>query len=216
MRFGKIDYINLIPFSLYLKKHIKSSGMRSVLAHKKGVPSAINRRFKRREIDAAVISSVQSFNEHCTEVGIVASKEVLSVLLIEGESRKDSASETSNALANVMELKGEVMIGDRALKAYYEGIEATDLAHAWYVKTGLPFVFGRLCCHKKPQLFRRLSRDFLRQRIFIPHYILEEYSQRTGVSKEGIRYYLGKIRYDIGRKEERSLRRFRGLVRKHS
>lgn len=45
--FGKIDYINLLPLHIYLKKAPLPSTFKQIMAHKKGVPSVINYKLKK-------------------------------------------------------------------------------------------------------------------------------------------------------------------------
>ena len=81
-------------------------------------------------------------------MGIVAKKEVLSVLSLPAKvSKNDADSATSNLLSRILGMKGEVLIGDKALRYFYSGGECTDLGKAWHEKTGLPFVFALLCTH---------------------------------------------------------------------
>jgi len=99
----------------------------------------------KRHIDAGFISSIESPKYNCTNLGIIANKAVYSVFVLEGENKSDHESATSNALAKVLNLQGEVLIGDKALKYYLEGGQGIDLAKEWYKQTTLPFVFAKLC-----------------------------------------------------------------------
>lgn len=214
MIFGKIDYINLLPFYVFLKRRLRHSSEKAALQHKRGVPSQVNRQFRRRKVDAAFISSIRSKGKRCTGAGIVADGPVLSVLLVPGEPSNDPASETSNQLARILGLKGRVIIGDAALKAWVDGVDAIDLGAAWKEKTGLPFVFARLCYNRNPRYFRKLSQDFLQVRPKIPRYILKHYSNRSGIPKEVILSYLEhNIKYRIGSREKKGLKTF--LARSH-
>ena len=147
MIFAKIDFINLLPFHIFIKKNIQSTQLKSIIEYKKSYPSFINNKFKTRKVDSAFISSIASRNEKFLDLGIVAQNDVLSVLLIPGQNQSDFQSETSNALAKVLELEGKVIIGDKALKFYHENkhIEKIDLARYWKDKYNLPFVFAVLC-----------------------------------------------------------------------
>ena len=121
MIFGKIDYLNLLPFHVFLKSAPLSSQIKKAIEFKKGVPSKLNRALNARKIDAAVISSIASKKANLKKLnfGIVAKKDVKSVLVRKNSAMKfDPASASSNALAKVLNLNGEVIIGDRALKAY--------------------------------------------------------------------------------------------------
>jgi len=96
MIFGKIEYLNLLPFHVFMKRYARSSQQRHILNYKRGVPSAINKSFKTRRIDAAFISSISSKNCKCTNLGILARKEVKSVLLIPGKHKNDTESAISS------------------------------------------------------------------------------------------------------------------------
>lgn len=215
MIFSKIDFINLLPFHIFIKKTIKSSQLKSIIEYKKSYPSYISNKFKKRKVDSAFISSIASRNEKFLDFGIVARNEVLSVLLIPGVEAKDYQSKTSNALADVLNLKGEVIIGDKALKFYHDNPNSLklDLAKEWQKKYNLPFVFAVLCYNKHEKRLKELTKNFNKKYIKIPQYILEQYSKRSGVSKENILKYLEKIDYDLGYKEKRALKLFLNLTK---
>jgi len=211
MIFAKIDFINLLPFHIYLKKNVKSSQLKQIIEHNKSYPSLINKRFKKRKVHSAFISSIKSKNEKALDLGIVAKNEVLSVLAIPGEYKKDYQSDTSNALASVLNIKGQVLIGDKALKYYHsaqKNNEIIDLALKWKEKYNLPFVFARLCVNKNEKQLRALVKNFDKKKIKIPQYILEIYTKRSGLTKDQIKDYLQKIDYDIKTKEKKSLKLF--------
>lgn len=215
MVFAKIDFINLLPFHVYIKKNIKSTQTKAIIEYKKSYPSAINKKFKKRKVDSAFISSIASRHEKKLNLGIVAKKDVLSVLLIPGKDEKDFQSETSNALAKVLNLEGKVLIGDKALKYYHENEEKDfiDLAQQWNDKYKLPFVFAVLCyCSNKKQLEKTIK-NFNKNHVKIPTYILNQYSKRTGISNKNILEYLKKIDYKLGIKEKRSLKLFLKLTK---
>jgi len=179
------------------------------LNYKKGVPSKINREFAARRVDAAFISSIGAKKCSHTPLGIVAKKEVLSVLLIQGDKTiPDSESATSNVLAGVLGLKGKVLIGDKALKHYLSGNKAIDLAGVWHEKYQLPFVFALLCHHGHTKTIKQLSSAFLRQRIRIPYYLLQQASKKTGIEPKDIMSYLTFISYHIDKKAEEGLKKF--------
>ena len=114
MVIGKIDYLNLLPFHIFIKKN----GIKVI--EKKGYPAQINRLFENRVVESAFISSIKSKNKNCLDAGIIANKKVLSVLICENkENLQDKESETSNQLAKILNLKGEVIIGDKALQKFY-------------------------------------------------------------------------------------------------
>ena len=57
MVFGKIEYLNLLPFHVFMKRYA-SSQAKAIMEHKKGVPAKINEAFINRRVDAAFISSI--------------------------------------------------------------------------------------------------------------------------------------------------------------
>lgn len=215
LRFGRIDYLNLLPFHVFMKRYTRYSQAKMMLRHGANVPAVINRDFRRRKIDAAFISSIRAKHAHRARLGIVAEGEVRSVLVLPGEQRvTDPASETSNALAAVLGVRGRVIIGDPALRAYLDGAEAVDLAAAWQARTGLPFVFAVLCYRGNPERIRRLQRAFLRGRVSIPFYLLAHAARRSGVAPLQIRAYLGLIRYALTYREQRALKLFWTLAKR--
>ncbi|HIP12087.1 MAG TPA: hypothetical protein EYG73_05120 [Arcobacter sp.] len=217
MIFAKIDFINLLPFYTYIKKNISSSQIKQIINYKKSYPSAINKKFKKRQIDAAFISSIASQNCKCLDIGIVAPKEVLSVLVLKGENKNDFQSDTSNALAKVLDINGEIIIGDKALYHYHNSSnqDFVDLADVWNKKYNLPFVFARLCIKKNEKYLAKLSKGFLKTNVKIPQYILNQYSKKTNLSNKQILEYLKKISYNIGYKEKQSLKIFFKLTKGH-
>jgi chorismate dehydratase len=208
MLFGSISYLNLLPFQLFLKRYIKNSAAKMSFRYKRAVPSQINKALKRREVNAAFISSVASKKCKCTNLGIIAHKKVYSVLLLEGKNESDPASATSNQLAHILELKGKVLIGDDALKYYLDGGKGIDLAEAWYEKTGLPFVFARLCYNKHDQAIKKLAKTFARSKVKIPQYILKREAKKRGITPKELTWYLEHIYYEMDWKAKRSLRLF--------
>ena len=177
------------------------------------MPSKLNRALNARKIDAAVISSIASKKANLKKLnfGIVAKKDVKSVLVRKNSAPKpDPASASSNALAKVLKLNGEVIIGDRALKAYLsEGKECFyDLGKIWHEKTNLPFVFGRFSYVKNGSFYKKLVAKFLQKNVKIPNYILAKYAKSRDISEQDIKWYLKFISYKIGPKQQKSLRKF--------
>lgn len=216
MIFGKIDYINLLPFNIYIKKNIKSTQIKSIINYRKSYPSNINNKYRKKQIDSAFISSIASRNQKSLDLGIIAKKEVTSVLLIKGENKKDIESETSNALAKVLQLEGQVIIGDKALKYYHTNPsknEYIDLAKHWQDRYHLPFVFARLCFNKNGEYLRKCVKNFDKRKIKIPQYILKQYAKRSGISEKNILEYLKRIDYKMGIKEKKSLKLFLKLTK---
>lgn len=189
MRFGKICYLNLLPFDMFIKSYPTPSRFKQSLFAHSSYPAKLNQSFLFNRIDAGFISSiagVSSHNKQCgkyaTKSGIIAKGAVWSVLVKHSTPKNDYQSNTSNTLSKALGLKGEVIIGDKALLWLYQSkktqsdfskaksknphkktsrctqghIDArgyTDMGEAWFSKQGLPFVFGRLCCVKKYATF---------------------------------------------------------------
>ncbi|OCL89656.1 MqnA/MqnD/SBP family protein [Arcobacter porcinus] len=220
MIFSKIDFINLLPFHIYIKKNIKSNQLRASIEYKKSYPSIITNNFKKRKVHSAFISSIGSKNEKFLDFGIIARDYVDSVFILPNRKAKDDfQSKTSNALAKVLDLEGEVIIGDKALKFYLANKkkdnpeEIIDLAKAWQNKFNLPFVFATLCYNKYENRLKNITKKFDKKRVKIPQYILEIYSKRSGIAKNDILNYLQRIDYDITYKEKRALKLFLKLTK---
>ena len=218
MIFGKIEYLNLLPFHIFLKRRLRSSAEKKAWLKRGSVPSAINRAFRSGRVDAAVISSVKSRGCDCVDFGIVADGAVQSVLLLPGRESADAESDTSNALAKVLGLRGEVVIGDKALVRYLRRPDgAVDLAEAWKAREGLPFVFARLCANPRHLgRVRNLAEEFFAHPPKIPYRILVREAHRRGITVPELKAYLQKIHYRIGWREKRALKRFLLLARRHT
>lgn len=190
----------------------KNSHNHANISKSRSVPSVVNGEFHKRRVDAAFISSITSKNCKCTDVGIVGIGAVYSVLLLSRESKSDNASQTSNQLAKVLGLSGEVMIGDRALKYYLDDKDsddkAIDLSREWYRRTKLPFVFARLCYHKHAQYMQKIANDFSRAKVHIPQYILKKEAKKRNISPRDARWYLEHIHYKLDFKAKKSLKIF--------
>ncbi|WP_367686417.1 MqnA/MqnD/SBP family protein [Helicobacter pylori] len=212
MRFGKIDYLNMLPFDVFIKSYPTPCCFKQFLRLKKTYPSKLNKSFLFRRIDAGFISSIagHSFALHSHSLGIAAYKEVLSVLVVDTKNAFDKESASSNALSQVLGLKGEVLIGNKALQFYYSNPKKDfiDLAALWYEKKRLPFVFGRLCYYQNKDFYKRLSLAFKHQKTKIPYYILKEAALKTNLKRQDILNYLQKIYYTLGKKEQSGLKAF--------
>ena len=208
MKFGSISYLNLLPFQVFLKRYLRDSGLKKGLAYRKNVPSQINKALHKRQIDAGFISSIESNKYNCTDLGIVANRAVYSVFVLNGKNKNDYESASSNRLAKVLNLQGEVLIGDKALVYYLNGGKGIDLATQWYTITKLPFVFARLCytCHGKT--VEKIAKNFSKQPIKIPQYILKREAHKRGITPKQLQWYLKHIEYNMTYKAKKSLKLF--------
>jgi chorismate dehydratase len=177
--------------------------------YKRGVPAEINKKFLAHSVDAAFISSISAQKHANIGLGIIAKKEVKSVLVIPSKDSKcDKESASSNVLAKILDVKGEVLIGDKALRYALEQKENIDLAKLWNEKSGLPFVFALLCYHNDKKIYRQIQKEFLKTKVKIPQYILKQAAQRTAVKERDILEYLELISYSLDAKAKLGLKRF--------
>lgn len=212
MVFGKIEYLNLLPFHVFMKRFTKSAQQSMSMHYKRDVPSKINKEFKARRVDAAFISSINSKKYRHVDLGIVAKKEVQSVLVIpHADTKKDTASATSNVLAGILNIHGEVIIGDNALRYFLTGSKHIDLAKEWNKKYNTPFVFAVLCYHKDKKLYKRVEKKFVKTKVKIPRYILKQAEKRTAIASNEIINYLKHISYKLDNKSKQGLKKFLAL-----
>jgi chorismate dehydratase len=209
MIFGKIEYLNLLPFHLFMKRFTRSSQAKAIMNYKKDVPAKINHAFLNRRVDAAFISSIKAKPYKHVNLGIIAQKEVRSVLVIPNKKdKKDKESASSNILAKVLQQQGEVLIGDKALRYALENSNYIDLAKLWRERYDLPFVFALLCYHKDKKLYKKIEREFLKKKQKIPMYLLQEASKKTAVAPQEILNYLELISYRLDTKAKLGLKKF--------
>ena len=207
--FGKIEYLNLLPFHVFMKRFTSSAQQSMSMNYNKGVPSKINQKFLSRKVDAAFISSIKAKKHRHVDLGIIAKKEVRSVIVIpHAENVIDTDSATSNILARILNIKGEVLIGDKALRYYLQNKPHVDLAAEWNKRYNLPFVFALLCFHKDEKIYKKIQKNFLKQKIKIPQYMLKQASKRTNIAPKDILEYLEYISYHLDTKAKLGLKKF--------
>ncbi len=184
--------------------------------HKKDVPAKINSAFINRRVDAAFISSIKAQKYPHVNLGIIAKKDVRSVILIPSRNnKKDIESASSNLLAQLLGLHGEVLIGDKALRYALKNDNYIDLAKEWNSQEKLPFVFALLCYHKEKKLYTKIEQNFLKQEVKIPSYLLKKAAQRTDLRERDILEYLELISYGLDYKSKRGLQRFYTKAKRH-
>jgi len=215
MIFGKIEYLNLLPFHVFMKRFTKSTQQKATMEYKKNVPAAVNKDFIHKRVDAAFISSIAAKKYRHVNLGIIAKKNVQSVLVIPAQkSKRDKESASSNILATILDAKGTVLIGDKALKYALANDNYIDLAQAWHTKYKLPFVFALLCYHKEKKVYKKIEREFLKRKQKIPHYLLAKAAKRTGIATKDIQNYLELISYRVDAKAELGLKKFYNEAKK--
>jgi chorismate dehydratase len=179
------------------------------MEYKKDVPAKINHAFINRRVNAAFISSIRGKGKNHVDLGIIARDRVLSVLVTPNDKYKsDKESETSNLLARVLNLSGEVLIGDKALRYYLSGDEHIDMAYEWKKKHNLPFVFALFCFHQNRAYYKKIEREFLKTKVKIPQYILKNASKKVQVKPQEALKYLEHISYKLDEKAKRGLKKF--------
>ncbi len=192
-----------------MKRFMKTSQERISMEYKRGVPAKINIAFHAKRVDAAFISSISGEHSSHVGLGIVARKNVKSVLVIpDVKNKKDKESATSNVLAKILKVQGEVLIGDKALRYALKNDNYIDLAQLWYEKHKLPFVFALLCYHKDKRRYEKIEQEFLKRRVKIPQYILKKASLRTEIQAEEIVEYLKLISYKVDSKAKLGVKKF--------
>lgn len=192
-----------------MKKYTRFTRDSMMMEYKKNVPAKINVLFQKRLVNAAFISSIKAKKYRYANVGIIAKKDVWSVLVIPDDTYiADVESATSNLLASVLKLKGEVLIGDKALRYHLTGQEHIDLAQYWNQKYNLPFVFALLSYHEEGDKIKKIEKYFLKSKVKIPQYILKKASQKTQIAEKDILKYLEKISYKLDTKAKFGLKKF--------
>jgi chorismate dehydratase len=209
MIFGKIEYLNLLPFHIFMKRYTKGSSAKMAMEYKKNVPSSINKAFLHRRVDAAFISSAVAKHQNFVALGIIAKKKVQSVLVLPSQkTQEDSESATSNRLAKVLHVEGKVIIGDKALRYALSHDDYIDLAQLWYKQTQLPFVFALLCYHKDKKYYTKIAKAFTKKEFKIPQYLLKKASKQTNIPPQEILKYLQLISYKLDIKALQGLHKF--------
>jgi len=82
------------------------------------------------------------------------------------------------------------------------------LAEAWYKKTGLPFVFARLCYNRHEKAIQKMARTFAQTKVKIPQYILKNEAKKRGITPNQLTWYLQYIHYNMDDKAKKSLKLF--------
>jgi len=217
MIFGKIEYLNLLPFHIFMKRFSRNSQTQKIMNYKKNVPAKINEAFIAKEVDAAFISSIKAQKYNYVNLGIIAKKEVRSVLVIpSANSKSDKESASSNILAKILKQEGEVLIGDKALKYALQNKNYIDLAEIWNEKYNLPFVFALLCYHKDKKTYKKIEKEFLKKQYKIPYYILQKAKEQTGIETKDICNYLELISYRLDNKAKLGLKKFYQMAKRVS
>ena len=120
-------------------------------------------------------------------------------------------AQPKDAIAQIGDRRGALLIGDPALDVEEKYPYRLDLAEAWLEWTGLPFVFA--AWFARPDSVSREQEDLFRiakqKGLARTAAIAAEHAARSGLSEESLRSYLTEsIRYDLGDEELAGLQRF--------
>lgn len=161
LRLGRIAYVNMAPVFF---------GLQADVDEVQGVPTDLNRRLERGEIDLAPISSIAYARNAerlriLPRVAVSSDGAVDSIQLVTRSplTRVRSIavtpeSATSVVLARILlpeaehvplgeDADAKLLIGDAALKSMFEDpTPHHDLGRLWHARTGLPMVFALFAC----------------------------------------------------------------------
>ncbi|MDQ6892444.1 MAG: menaquinone biosynthesis protein [Acidobacteriota bacterium] len=225
LRFSVVDFLNARPLTWGLL-HEPPPGIEV----SRDLPSACADKLAAGEADVGLIPSIEYQRIPGLKVipglGIAASSEVRSVLLVSKVSREkirtvalDPASRTSAALTRIIlerrygvraayeEGAGEaadarLVIGDPALKTRLNGAVVLDLAAEWRALTGRSFLFAFWAVREgadagAAERIVRASRDRARERFGD---LVEEGARETGLSEAVVEDYLRhSLHFDLDR-----------------
>jgi chorismate dehydratase len=224
LRISLVDFLNARPLAWGLL-HDPPAGV----SVSRDLPSVCADKLARGDADVGLIPSIEYQRIPGLRVvpglGIAASSEVRSVLLVSSVSREkirsvslDPASRTSAVLTRILlkrvygvepeyRNRGEacdarLIIGDPALKTRLNGQVVLDLAAEWRAFSGHPFVFAFWAVRQEaatPEVVRLLRSSFEAGRSRFESLVAEE-SVHTGLSAAVIEDYLRhSLHYELDR-----------------
>ncbi len=232
IRLGRISYVNMAPVFYRLDADVEEVA---------GVPTDLNGRLVRGEIDLAPISSIE-YARHADRLrilprlcvsseGAVESIQLVSRMPLEQVRRVAVTPEsaTSVVLTKVLlpqaehvplelEADAKLLIGDAALRSAFEDpTPHYDLGKLWLEKTGLPMVFA-VWASPEPvvdgvaELEHSLVASVRLARAE-PDVLAYEASKRYGYPPGYLARYFEKLRYSFGPRERAGLYTFFEMAR---
>jgi chorismate dehydratase len=231
LRLGRISYVNMAPVFYRLDADVDEV---------QGVPTDLNARLLRGELDLAPISSIE-YARHADRLRLLPRLCVSSEGAVESiqlVSRKPleqvrsvavtPESATSVVLTKVLlpeashvplgeEADAKLLIGDAALKSAFEDpTPHHDLGRLWQERTGLPMVFAVWACPEPvpaglSELEAALVDSVLLARAE-PEQLAHESSERYGYPPGFLARYFEKLRYRFGPRERAGLLTFLELA----
>src|SRR5438132_7085058 len=234
IRLGRISYVNMAPVFYRLDADVDEV---------QGVPTDLNERLLRGELDLAPISSIE-YARHADRLRL------LPRLCVSSEGAVDSIqlvsrrpleqvrtvavtaeSATSVVLTKVLLPEAEhvgledarladakLLIGDAALKSAFEDpTPHYDLGRLWLERTGLPMVFAVWACPEPVAAGLGELEDALVASVRLaraePKRLAHEASERYGYPAGFLARYFEKLRYRFGPRERAGLMTFLELAR---
>lgn len=232
IRLGRISYVNMAPVFYRLEHEVEEVT---------GVPTDLNARLIRGELDLAPISSIE-WARHADSLrllprlcvgseGAVESIQLVSRVPLEQVRRVAVTPEsaTSVVLTKVLlpeadhvplgeEADAKLLIGDAALKSAFEDpTPHYDLGRLWLERTGLPMVFAVFAAPEPvapgmAALENALVASVRRARAE-PEQLAFESSERYGYPPGFLARYFEKLRYRFGPRERAGLYTFLEMAR---
>src|ERR671935_1198621 len=232
LRLGRIAYVNMAPVFYRLDAEVEEL---------QGVPTELNARLLRGELDLAPISSIE-YARHADRLrllprlcvaseGAVESIQLISKTPLERirSVAVTPESATSVVLTKVLlpdaeqvplgeDAEAKLLIGDAALKSAFEDpTPHYDLGRLWLERTGLPMVFAVWAAPEPthpelPELEEALVASVRAARAE-PERLAYEASERYGYPPGFLARYFEKLRYRFGPRERAGLLTFLELAR---
>ena len=231
VRLGRISYVNMAPVFYRLEAEVEEM---------QGVPTDLNARLLRGELDLAPISSIE-YARHAHRLRLLPRLCVSSEGAVESiqlVSRKPleqvrsvavtPESATSVVLTKVLlpeashvplgeEADAKLLIGDAALKSAFEDpTPHHDLGRLWLERTGLPMVFAVWACREPLCAGLGELEDALVASVRLaraePEQLAHEASARYGYPAGFLARYFEKLRYRFGPRERAGLMTFLELA----
>jgi chorismate dehydratase len=232
IRLGRISYVNMAPVFYRLDAEVDEV---------QGVPTELNERLLRGELDLAPISSIE-YARHASRLRL------LPRLCVSSEGAVDSIqlvarkpleqvrtvavtpeSATSVVLTKVLlpeadhvplgeDADAKLLIGDAALRSAFEDpTPHHDLGRIWTERTGLPMVFAVwACADPAPDGVEELEDALVasvRKARSEPEVLAHEAMDRYGYPAGFLARYFEKLRYRFGPRERAALFTFLELAR---
>jgi chorismate dehydratase len=232
IRLGRIAYVNMAPVFFRLEATVDEV---------QGVPTDLNARLLRGELDVAPISSIEYARNAdrlrmlprlcVSSEGAVDSIQLVSKLPLEAVQTVAVTPEsaTSVVLTKVLlpdathvplgeEADAKLLIGDAALKSAFEDpTPHYDLGRLWLERTGLPMVFA-VWAVPEPLVEGLLELEdalvaSVRAARAEPEQLAYEAADRYGYPAGFLARYFEKLRYSFGPRERAGLLTFLELAR---